>query len=149
MTLAVCLSVVRPSKRTRQMRRFKHLSPFCRRCGYDLRGVKTDRCPECDEMIPQHVLSKWSDPDAAFRDSRRRYVEAHLRFPKYAIREDVVLLSFVGVLFAMGALSITLHHLALAGLRSRSWFWFALVVASLSAGVGMLIVRTLRNRLFS
>ncbi|GMU20043.1 MAG: hypothetical protein AMXMBFR13_01440 [Phycisphaerae bacterium] len=39
--------------------------PMCLRCGYDLTGLTTSRCPECGQKVPQPRIAKQGQPGKA------------------------------------------------------------------------------------
>jgi hypothetical protein len=39
-----------------------HVNPVCPMCGYDLRAIGSDRCPECGEPVPGSALETTSIP---------------------------------------------------------------------------------------
>lgn len=53
-----------------------HVTPVCPMCGYDLRAIGSDRCPECGEPIPGSALETTSIP---WERERRRSVATYLK----------------------------------------------------------------------
>lgn len=42
----------------REKYRQRLLVPVCLECGYDLRGITADKCPECGEAIPREIVQR-------------------------------------------------------------------------------------------
>lgn len=52
----------------RERHRQRVLLPTCMECGYDLRGIAVEKCPECGEAIPDEVAARMKESQ---REARR------------------------------------------------------------------------------
>jgi len=135
---------------SKRMNAFRPYAPFCRDCGYDLRGIQRDRCPECDNPIPAHVTRRWSNAHLASQPSRMRFIETYQRFNKHKATGGFTVLLVVGAMLALATFmaAASMHFFGL-GLGGNTLVFASIVIAIVAASAAVVLLARLRERAFS